>query len=122
MTVLALEERAYELGFDVLVAQTLDIPEREEGCVRRFLARLLGSIQGRANYDDGADIPGRSLDCGGGLFTQFRHQPLDTRVGGIDADGDHVLAIAFLCEDGASNKQQCKGGSPTEYHVRLRSP
>jgi DNA-binding LacI/PurR family transcriptional regulator len=42
--VLALEERAYELGFDVLVAQTLDIPEREEACVRRFLARRVDGL------------------------------------------------------------------------------
>jgi DNA-binding LacI/PurR family transcriptional regulator len=42
--VLAIEERAYELGFDVLVAQTLDIPEREEACVRRFLARRVDGL------------------------------------------------------------------------------
>jgi LacI family transcriptional regulator len=42
--VLALEERAYEMGFDVLVAQTLDIPEREEACVRRFLARRVDGL------------------------------------------------------------------------------
>src|SRR5215475_7709269 len=42
--VLALEERAYELGFDALVAQTLDIPEREEACVRRFLARRVEGL------------------------------------------------------------------------------
>src|SRR6267378_552141 len=42
--VLALEERAYELGFDVLVAQSLDIPEREEACVRRFLARRVDGL------------------------------------------------------------------------------
>ncbi len=37
--VLAIEERAYEMGHDVLLGQTLDIPEREEACVQRFLAR-----------------------------------------------------------------------------------
>ncbi|HSU53660.1 MAG TPA: LacI family DNA-binding transcriptional regulator [Candidatus Dormibacteraeota bacterium] len=42
--VLALEERAYELGYDVLVGQTLDIPEREEACVRRFLARRVDGL------------------------------------------------------------------------------
>ena len=37
--VTAIEERSFELGFQVLVAQTLDIPEREETCIRRFLSR-----------------------------------------------------------------------------------
>src|SRR5437899_10736148 len=37
--VLALEERAYQMGYDVIVTQTLDIPEREEACVLRLLAR-----------------------------------------------------------------------------------
>src|SRR6267154_1409570 len=34
---LALQERAYEMGYDVLLAYTLYIPEREEACIRRFL-------------------------------------------------------------------------------------
>src|SRR4026207_2389296 len=36
--VLAIEERAYELGYDVLLAHTLTTPEREEACIRRFLS------------------------------------------------------------------------------------
>src|ERR1044071_564746 len=36
--VLAIEERAYELGYDVLLAHSLNIPEREEACLRRFLS------------------------------------------------------------------------------------
>ncbi len=42
--VLAIEERAYELGYDVLLAQTLNIPEREEACIRRFLSRRVDGI------------------------------------------------------------------------------
>jgi LacI family transcriptional regulator len=42
--ILAIEERAYELGYDVLIAQTLDIPEREEACVHRFLARRVDGL------------------------------------------------------------------------------
>ena len=37
--VLAIEERAYELGYDILLSQTQDKPEREEACVNRFLSR-----------------------------------------------------------------------------------
>src|SRR6516225_8869464 len=40
----AIEERAYELGYDVLLAETLDIPEREEACVNRFLARRVDGL------------------------------------------------------------------------------
>src|SRR5258707_15123507 len=42
--VLAIEERAYELGYDVLLAHTLNIPEREEACIRRFLSRRVAGI------------------------------------------------------------------------------
>jgi LacI family transcriptional regulator len=42
--VLAIEERAYDLGYEVLVAQTLDLPEREEACLRRFLARRVDGL------------------------------------------------------------------------------
>ena len=42
--VLAIEERAYELGYDVLLAHTLNIPEREEACIRRFLSRRVDGL------------------------------------------------------------------------------
>jgi DNA-binding LacI/PurR family transcriptional regulator len=42
--VLAIEERAYELGYDVLIAQSMDVPEREEACVNRFLARRVDGL------------------------------------------------------------------------------
>jgi LacI family transcriptional regulator len=37
--VLAVQERAYELGYDVLLAHTLNIPEREDACIHRLIAR-----------------------------------------------------------------------------------
>src|SRR5476651_296847 len=36
--VLAIEERAHELGYDVLLAHTLNNPDREEACIRRLLS------------------------------------------------------------------------------------
>ncbi len=42
--VLAIEERAYELGYDVLLAHTLNIPEREEACLRRLLSRRVDGL------------------------------------------------------------------------------
>lgn len=39
-----IEERAYEMGYDVVLAQTADIPEREEACIRRFMARRVDGI------------------------------------------------------------------------------
>src|SRR5882724_9187152 len=42
--VLAIEERAYELGYDVLLAHTLNIPEREEACILRFLSRRVDGV------------------------------------------------------------------------------
>jgi len=42
--VLAIEERSYEMGYDVMLAQSLNIPEREEACVRRFLSRRVDGL------------------------------------------------------------------------------
>jgi DNA-binding LacI/PurR family transcriptional regulator len=42
--VLAIQERAYELGYDVLLAYTLHNPEREENCIRRFLSRRVDGL------------------------------------------------------------------------------
>jgi LacI family transcriptional regulator len=42
--VLAIEERAYELGYDVLLAYTLNVPEREEACIRRLLSRRVDGL------------------------------------------------------------------------------
>jgi DNA-binding LacI/PurR family transcriptional regulator len=40
----AIEERAHELGYDVLIAQTLNQPEREEACLRRLLSRRVDGL------------------------------------------------------------------------------
>ena len=42
--VYAIEERAHELGYDVLLAHTQNIPEREEACIRRFLSRRVDGL------------------------------------------------------------------------------
>ena len=42
--ILAIEERAYELGYDVLLAYTFNTPEREEACIRRLLSRRVDGM------------------------------------------------------------------------------
>jgi DNA-binding LacI/PurR family transcriptional regulator len=42
--VLAVQERSYELGYDILLAYSLYIPEREEACIRRFLSRRVDGL------------------------------------------------------------------------------
>ncbi len=37
--VFAIEERAHELGYDILIAHTHNIPAREETCIRRMMSR-----------------------------------------------------------------------------------
>lgn len=37
--VFAIEDRAHESGYDILLAHTLNKPEREEACIRRLLSR-----------------------------------------------------------------------------------
>lgn len=41
---LAIQERSYDLGFDVLLAYTFHKPEREEVCLRRFLSRHVDGL------------------------------------------------------------------------------
>ena len=41
---LAIQERAYELGYDVLLGYTLHKLEREEICIRRFLSRRVDGL------------------------------------------------------------------------------
>lgn len=42
--VLAVEERAHEMGYDVLLGHTLNDPEREDACLRRFLSRRVDGV------------------------------------------------------------------------------
>ena len=42
--VLAIQERAYEMGYDVLLGYTLHNAEREETCIRRFLSRRVDGL------------------------------------------------------------------------------
>jgi LacI family transcriptional regulator, galactose operon repressor len=41
---LAIGERVYESGYDLLLAQSVDIPEREEACLRRFISRRVEGL------------------------------------------------------------------------------
>jgi DNA-binding LacI/PurR family transcriptional regulator len=42
--VMAIEERACELGYDIILAHSLNLAEREEACVRRLLARRVDGL------------------------------------------------------------------------------
>jgi LacI family transcriptional regulator len=42
--IFAIEERAHELGYDVLLAHSLNKPEREELCLRRMLSRRVDGL------------------------------------------------------------------------------
>jgi len=42
--VFAVEERAHELGYDLLIAHTLNKPEREDLCLRRLLSRRVDGL------------------------------------------------------------------------------
>ena len=42
--VLAIEERAYELGYEIILAHTLNSEEREAACIQRLLSRRVDGI------------------------------------------------------------------------------
>jgi len=41
---LAIEERAHELGYEIILAQTLNREEREEACIQRLLSRRVDGL------------------------------------------------------------------------------
>ncbi|HEX3717156.1 MAG TPA: LacI family DNA-binding transcriptional regulator [Verrucomicrobiae bacterium] len=43
-TISAIEEGAHELGYDLILAHTLNIPEREDACIRRLLSRRVDGL------------------------------------------------------------------------------
>jgi DNA-binding LacI/PurR family transcriptional regulator len=43
-TVMAIEERAHELGYDILLMHTMNKTEREEACIRRLLSRRVDGM------------------------------------------------------------------------------
>src|SRR5204863_3858429 len=42
--VMAIEERAHELGYEVILSHTLNIPEREDAAVRRLISRRVDGL------------------------------------------------------------------------------
>ena len=69
--VLAIEERAYALGYDVLLAHTLNIPEREEACIRRLLSRRVDGLFIAPVYRMAAEAP----HVPGGACASHPHGP-----------------------------------------------
>jgi DNA-binding LacI/PurR family transcriptional regulator len=55
--VLAIEEHASALGYEVLLTHTLNLPEREEGCLRRLLARRVDGLFVSPVYRLGTEAP-----------------------------------------------------------------
>ena len=43
-TVLAIEERAHDLGFEIILAHTLNLEAREEACIQRLLSRRVDGL------------------------------------------------------------------------------
>ncbi len=43
-TFYAIEERAHELGYDILLTHTHNLPDREEVCIRRLLSRRVDGL------------------------------------------------------------------------------
>ena len=109
--VLAIEERAYELGYEVLLAHSLNIPEREEACLRRFLSRRVDGVFVAPVYRMGTEariyqelasrkIPTVLLGHTASFCTQFLNVATDDLLGSYTAT-QHLLKlghkrIAFL--------------------------
>jgi LacI family transcriptional regulator len=55
--VLAIEQQATAMGYDVILAHTLNQPEREEVCLKRFLARRVDGIFISPVYRMGSEAP-----------------------------------------------------------------
>lgn len=93
--VAALEERAQEIGYEILVAQTLDAPAREEACLRRFLARRVDGL---------FIVPAYRLTHDGRIYQELLGRQVPTVVMGhlmpfcngfVNVESDDLLASYF---------------------------
>ena len=55
--VMAIEERAHELGYEVILSHTLNIPEREDAAVRRLISRRVDGLFISPVYRLGSQAP-----------------------------------------------------------------
>ena len=55
--VMAIEERAHELGYEVILSHTLNIPEREDAAVRRLISRRVDGLFISPVYRLGSEAP-----------------------------------------------------------------
>jgi DNA-binding LacI/PurR family transcriptional regulator len=64
--VMAIEERAHELGYDIILSHTLNIPEREDAAIRRLISRRVEGLFISPVYrlDPVAPIYGELKRCG----------------------------------------------------------
>jgi LacI family transcriptional regulator len=89
---LAIEERAHEMGFDVLLAQTLDKPEREEACLRRFLSRRVEGLFVAPVYRMGAESRIYQEITARGIPTVLLGHPAPFCSQFLSVAGDDLLA------------------------------
>ena len=122
----AIEGRAYELGYEVLLAHSLNLPEREEACVLRMLARHVDGLIISPVYRMGTEARVYQLLAGRKIPTvllghpapfcgQFLHVASDDLQGGYFA-AQHLLKlghqrIAFISGPPAvpSGKERFEG-------------
>ena len=55
--VMAIEQQAYELGYEILLAHSLNNPDREEQCIRRLLSRRVDGLFVVPVYRQAATAP-----------------------------------------------------------------
>jgi DNA-binding LacI/PurR family transcriptional regulator len=116
-TILAIEEGTHEWGCDLILAHTLNIPEREEACIRRLLARRVEGL---------FIVPVYRLSPTAGIYDELLRRRLPTVILGqrapfcapfCNVEGDDVAGsslmtrhllelghkkIAFLCGPAAA--------------------
>lgn len=68
---LALEERAHELGYEIILAHTLNIPEREDACIRRLLSRRVDGLFISPVYRLSSEVP---------IYRELLHRKVPTVI------------------------------------------
>src|SRR5712691_7772639 len=124
--VLAIEERAHQIGYELLLAHTLNKPEREEACIRRFLSRRVDGIFLSPVYRLGTDariyqelaarrVPTVLLGHTAPFCNQFVNVETDDLLGGYAA-AQHLIKlghrrIAFFAGPSATpwNQERFEG-------------
>jgi DNA-binding LacI/PurR family transcriptional regulator len=94
--VMAIEERAHELGYEIILSHTLNIPEREDAAIRRLISRRVDGLFVSPVYRLGPTAPiyQELHRCGIPTVVLGHQAPFCSQFVNIEADDIQASVVA----------------------------